>query len=69
MSTQSCPTPEDLAGFLNEKLDAVRRAEIRTHVNTCEHCQQALEALTRAQAYGLSALDQTSSRRFTGWPL
>ena len=55
MTSKLCPTTEDLVCFLNEKLDPARRAEIGTHVNSCNECQQSLEALTRAQVYGLDA--------------
>jgi serine/threonine protein kinase len=56
MTSIPCPTAQDLAHLLDEKLDPVRRVAIGTHVDTCVKCQATLEALTRAQAYGLDGL-------------
>ena len=56
MPSISCPTAQDLVWLLNEKLDPVRRESIGTHIDTCVKCQATLEALTRAQAYGLDGL-------------
>ena len=56
MTCESCPTAEDLLRLLNEQLDAAQAAEIGTHVNTCIHCQEALDDMTRGGAYGLSHL-------------
>ncbi len=56
MTLKLCPTAEDLVCLLNDQLDPVRRAEIGTHVDSCDQCQQMLEELTRVQAYGFDRL-------------
>ena len=58
MSSLTCPTPEDLARWVNDGLDPVQRAEIGTHVDTCNRCQWAIEELTDAGVHGLEGLGQ-----------
>jgi serine/threonine protein kinase/Tfp pilus assembly protein PilF len=75
-----CPMPDELQRFLNEQLERSRQAEIGTHVDMCESCQAALEALTHVDdsdllrstldvttgLHGRSDKDSASDRRIEG---
>lgn len=42
----TCPSPENLTRWVNERLDPVEQAAVAAHVNGCSQCQAALDALT-----------------------
>jgi eukaryotic-like serine/threonine-protein kinase len=56
MASILCPAAEVLVCLLNDQLDPVRRAQVATHIDTCDKCQETLEDLTRVQAYGFDRL-------------
>jgi serine/threonine protein kinase/Tfp pilus assembly protein PilF len=66
MSRNTCPTPDELRGFLNEQLEEALQAEIGIHVDTCPHCQKTLDELTSRDAYELRGLSTKSFTRLPG---
>lgn len=40
---KTCLQPDDLARYLNEELTEREEADVLTHINACENCQQAME--------------------------
>ena len=46
MIWDNCPDTEQLLRLLREQLDPHEEADLIGHIETCEHCQQALERLT-----------------------
>src|SRR4051794_30621400 len=51
MNLVSCPSPEDLQRLLEERLGPIRAAEIESHVESCQPCQDQLERLTARRAW------------------
>jgi serine/threonine protein kinase/lipoprotein NlpI len=60
MNCDTCPPTAELLRLLDEQLEDSQRSDISTHVDACPRCQEALEALTRGHAYGLSVLSRNS---------
>jgi hypothetical protein len=46
MIWDNCPDTEQLYRLLNEQLEPHEEADLIGHIETCEHCHQALERLT-----------------------
>src|SRR5262249_39474549 len=64
MPTKRCPSPEQLEGLLEEQLDDTSCQAVAAHVDSCPHCQAALERLTEEDAEAGTAL--SSVRRLHG---
>jgi WD40 repeat protein/serine/threonine protein kinase len=58
-----CPTPEELEGFLDERLGDARQAELSAHVGACAACQDALERLTESSLPSLSGRSSTVAQK------
>src|SRR4051812_8836989 len=44
----SCPSRADLQLLLDDRLDSDRAAPVKSHIQTCQRCQDELEQLTRS---------------------
>jgi serine/threonine protein kinase/tetratricopeptide (TPR) repeat protein len=62
MYQSACPAPGELCRFLDELLEPTRQAEIGIHIDDCESCQTALEALTQRRATDLLEISTENSR-------